>query len=106
MPGAVRAVGRGGQNHLGPEDVARYCQVGAHDLDALLRPLQIWALVDVLIVDVDVAWVLSRGGGRLGLVDVVRVERDGTVPAFRTYPTIQFCDVWLERGAVAAFLGA
>ncbi len=124
---------------LGPEDAARYCQVGPHDLDALteaglIRPafgpfrlgapcrwlysertlrraldvllgrLPMRALGDVDGLVVDVAGVLSRGDGRLGLVDVMRGVRAGALPAFRARPTIQFCDVWFERAAVAAFL--
>jgi len=36
------------------------------------------------------------------LVDLVRAVRDGDVPAFRTRPTVELCDLWFEQRAVVA----
>jgi len=40
------------------------------------------------------------------LVDLLGAVRAGVVPAFGAWPTVQLCDVWVERAAVAAYLGS
>ncbi len=61
---------------------------------------------DVGVASGDVAWALAQGSGRITLVELLRAVRAGVVPAFRARPTVQVCDVWVERTAVAAYLGS
>ncbi len=48
----------------------------------------------------------KQGSGRIMLVELLRAVRAGMVPAFRAWPPVQGCAVWVERAAVAAYLGS
>jgi len=73
-------------------------------LEALLGALPVQTRDDVGVASGDVAWALTQGSGRITLVELLRAVRAGMVPAFRARPTVQVCDVWVERAATAAYL--
>jgi hypothetical protein len=73
-------------------------------LDRVRGHLPVRALVEGERVAGGVAWALSHRDERTGLVDRVRAGRAGAMPACRTRPTVQLCDLWFERARVAGYL--
>ena len=76
-------------------------------LDRVRGHLPVRVLVEGERVAGDVAWALSHRNERTGVVDrgrAGRAGRAGAMPACRTRPTVQLCDLWFERARVAGYL--
>jgi len=74
-------------------------------LRGLLRAVPVRSLAEVPAPVADLAWVLAQGTRlNVGIAALLRAVQDGTLPAFRTRPTVQLCDLWFVREAAAAYL--
>jgi len=73
-------------------------------LDTLLGHLPVRALNKIGDPIGDLAWALTYGQGRIALIDLLRMVRAGTLPAFRARATVELCDVWFECAAIMGYL--
>jgi hypothetical protein len=74
-------------------------------LRALLRTVPVWPLAEIPVSVADLAWVLEQGTRlNLGIAMILRAVQSGALPAFRTRPTVQLCDLWFVRETAAAYL--
>lgn len=40
----------------------------------------------------------------VGLAEILGAVHEGSLPAFRTRPSMQLCDLWFDRAAVTSWL--
>jgi hypothetical protein len=74
-------------------------------LRALLRATPVHPLAEVAGPVVDLAWVLGHGTQlNIGIAEILCAVRDGALPAFRTRPSVQLCDLWFGQEVIADWL--
>jgi hypothetical protein len=74
-------------------------------LRALLRAVPVRPLAEVSQPVADLAWLLAQATQRhIGIAVLVRAVQAGTLPAYRTRPTMQLCDLWFAQEAATVYL--
>ncbi len=74
-------------------------------LRAVLAALPVRALTEVTGPSGDLSWALGCAERRgVGIADLLGAVRAGALPAFRTRPTAQLCDLWFAQAAIVAYL--
>jgi hypothetical protein len=83
-----------------------FCEPRLHAaLLQLLGPLPVSELPAAGARVADLAWILTAARRHgVGLAQVLRALGAGVLPAFRTRPSVQLCDVWCEQSQVLAYL--
>jgi len=85
-----------------------FSERGLHrSLRAVLGAVPVRPLAEIPAPIADLVWILAQGIRRnLGIATILRAVQDGTLPAFRTRPTVQLCDLWFTCAVATAYLDA
>jgi len=83
-----------------------FSERGLHrSLRAVLGAVPVRPLAEIPAPVADLVWILAQGARRnVGIATILRAVQDGTLPAFRTRPTVQLCDLWFTCEVATAYL--